>query len=124
MDRINAAQDKPTAHLACDLSAISSDERLRYHKLRALLCAALISWREWGGGYALRLNDERISREEVSEWIKMERVCCPWLLIETEQAPRGALEVRIIGPAEVKQVLRAEFAELLERTISQDEVSR
>ena len=118
MDRINAAQDKPTAHLACDLSAISSDERLRYHKLRALLCAALISWREFGGGYALRLNDERISRDEVSEWIKMEGMCCPWLSLETEPTLLRALEVRMTAPDQAKQVLRVEFTELFERTIS------
>jgi hypothetical protein len=110
------------AQLACDLSAISPGHRMRYHELRARLRAALISWREIGGGYALRLNDERISREELSEWIKMEGLCCPWLSLETEPAPRVILEVRMTGPAKAKQVLRAEFAGLLERTISQDEV--
>jgi hypothetical protein len=50
MDRIDVAQDRPMAQLTCDLSAISSDDRLRYHELRVRLYAALISWREIGGG--------------------------------------------------------------------------
>jgi hypothetical protein len=118
MDRTDVAQDRPIAQLACDLSAISPDNRLRYDELRARLYSALISWREIGGGYALRLNDERISRGEVSEWIKMEGLCCPWLSLETEPTLQGTLEVRMTAPDQAKQVLRAEFTELFERTIS------
>jgi hypothetical protein len=106
------------AQLACDLRAISSVNRLRYHELRARLYVALISWKDIAGGCALRLNDERISREEVLEWIKMEGLCCPWLSIESEPTLQGALEVRMTGPAQAKQVLRAEFTDLFERTIS------
>jgi hypothetical protein len=118
MDRADVAQDRPMAQLACDLSAISSDDRLRHRELRARLYAALISWREIGGGYALRLNDERISSEEVSDWIKMEGLCCPWLSLETESTLQGTLEVRMTAPDQAKQVLRAEFTDLFERTIS------
>jgi hypothetical protein len=63
-------------------------------------------------------------REEVSEWIKMEGLCCPWLLLETESTLQRALEVRMTAPDQAKQLLRAEFAELLERRISYDEVLR
>jgi hypothetical protein len=124
MDRTNVAHDIPEAKLVCDSSAISCDDRLRYYELRAHLYGALISWREIDGGYALRLNDEAISREEVSEWIKLEGLCCPWLSLETEPILQGTLGVRMTAPDQAKQVLRAEFTELFERTISQDEVSR
>lgn len=121
MDRTNVAQDTATGQLACDLSAIYPAHRMRYRELRALLRAALIFTRDIAGGYALRFNDEYISPQELSEWITMERLCCPWLSIEIDPALQSAFEVRLTGPAEGKQVLSAEFAELLERTISQDE---
>ena len=81
----------------------------------------ITSCKEIDTGYVLHFGADRISTEEVSEWIHLERLCCPWLLLELESTSLGALEVRMTALPQGKQVLRTELADFLE-PISMNEV--
>lgn len=107
---------------ACDLSAIPAADRTRYHQLKERLQGALISRQKIAGGYALSLDEDLISRAEVFAWVAMERVCCPWLSIETQAGLKRTVELRVRAPEQAEQVITEEFAELLNKTISEDEV--
>jgi hypothetical protein len=113
MDRARVAEDPSSEELVCDLSAIPPNDRLRYHDLRAQLRAAYISSKSINKGYALRLNEERMSMENVSEWITLEDLCCPWLSLKAERIKPPTLEVRMKVPDRARQVLRMELDDLL-----------
>jgi hypothetical protein len=93
MDRTRVAEDPSSGEPVCDLSAIPPNDRLRYHDLRVELRAAHISSKAVSKGYVLRLNEERISMENLSEWITLEGLCCPWLSLKAERIKPPTLEV-------------------------------
>jgi hypothetical protein len=45
--------------------------------------------------------------------MSMERLCCPFFLFEVEPVASGVLKLRLMGPAESKTVLLAEFGNYL-----------
>ena len=59
-------------------------------------------------GYSYSLDTERITLPEVSEWITMERLCCPFLIFQLEVAGEAS-RLTMRGPDGVKAVLREEF---------------
>lgn len=113
MGETHVAQDSSSGELVCDLSGISPNDRLRYRDLRVQLRAAYISSKAINNGYALRLNEERMSMENVSEWITLEGLCCPWLSLKAERIKPHTLGVRMKVPDRAKQMLRTELRELL-----------
>jgi hypothetical protein len=55
--------------------------------------------------------------EDVSEWIRFEGLCCPWLLLKAERVKPRTLEVRMKAAGSAKQVIRMALRELLAKTI-------
>jgi hypothetical protein len=113
MDGTYIALDSSDGEMVCNLSALSVANRLRYHELRAQLHIAYLSSGVVSGGFALQLNERQMSIEDVLEWINLESLCCPWLLLEVRRALTGVLDVRMMVPDRAKQVLRMELEELL-----------
>ena len=94
--------------LACNIQAISAAQRPRYNDLVSRLRSAVRARTELPDGFSYSLDPAIITLPEVSEWITMERLCCPFLIFELE----GAGEVSRLtmrGPDGVKAVLREEF---------------
>jgi hypothetical protein len=100
--------------LTCNHLAIDSETRIRYEALRNRLDMAGISCSELADGYVFQLDERLISCRELSEWMRIERLCCPFLSLETGTEQFGALELRLTGPSGSKAVLLSEFRELLE----------
>jgi hypothetical protein len=94
--------------LACDLQAISPVERPRYGDLVARLCAAMRDRRELPDGYSYSLDAAKITSPEISEWIAMERLCCPFLIFQLEREGEAS-RLTMRGPEGVKTVLQLEF---------------
>ena len=104
------AQKDPSPPLACNLNAISAAERPRYSQLMKQLRAAVRERQELSDGYSYRLDGNSVSLPEVAEWIKLERLCCPFLTLQLEasgQASDWRLHLR--GPAGVKAILDQDF---------------
>jgi hypothetical protein len=81
-----AATDVP---LACNLKAISTSERPRYNDLVKWLRVAVQDRNERPDRYDYKLDTKKITLPEVAEWIKMERLCCPFLTFQLYVKARG-----------------------------------
>ena len=99
--------------LTCNLIAIDSAARARYDTLRGRLGAAVISYSELPDGDVFQLDERLISHRDLSEWMSMEQLCCPFLLLEVEPVEPDVLELRLMGPAGSKTVLLGEFRNYL-----------
>lgn len=97
--------------LTCNLQTIDSASRVRYDDLRARLGAAVISWSELADGYLIQLDETLITQIQLTQWIGMERLCCPFLSLEMEPTQSGVLELKLklTGPGESKTILLTEF---------------
>ena len=94
--------------LACNIQAISVVRRPRYNDLVSRLRAAMRDCRELPDGYSYSLDPAKITLPEVSEWITMERLCCPFLIFQLEVA--GELSrLTMRGPEGAKAILQEEF---------------
>ena len=95
--------------LACNIQAIGVVQRPRYHDLVSRLRAAMRDRAELPDGYCYSLDSAKITLPEVSEWLALEQLCCPFLIFQVE----GAGEVSRLtmrGPDGVKPLLREEFS--------------
>jgi hypothetical protein len=97
------------APFTCDLTALAPPERAAHQELvRRLVADTVGDVVELPDGLALRLPAE--AYETVVRFLASERLCCPFLTLALEIAPeRGALSLRLTGPAGVKPFLRAEL---------------
>lgn len=94
--------------LACNIQAISGAQRPRYDDLVSRLRAAMLDRKELADGYSYSLDSAKITLPEVSEWISLERLCCPFLMFQLEGAGEvSRLSMR--GPDGVKAILQQEF---------------
>jgi len=95
--------------LACNIKAISPPQRPRYDYLVSRLRAAMRGRSELPDGYSYSLDSAKITELEVSEWIAMERLCCPFLIFQLEVAGEVS-RLAMRGPEGVKALLKGEFS--------------
>ena len=99
----------PSPPLTCNIQAIGASQRPRYNDLVTRLRSAMRDRRELPDGYEYLLESTKITLAEVSEWITMERRCCPFLIFQLEGAGEDS-RLTMRGPDGAKAVLREEFA--------------
>ena|SRR5438046_1870211 len=95
----------PSSSIACNLHAIGAVDRPRYHALVQKLKAAIGGRRELSNGYVFTVESAAIRSEEISEWISLERLCCPFLEFQII----GQF-LQITGPPAAKAILESEFS--------------
>lgn len=95
------------APIACDLTAISIADRPRYNQLVQRLRAAIRCRVEQADGYVFELDSTVLSLAELTEWVGMERLCCPFLFF---QISASGDSLRLTGPPGVKPIIAAAFA--------------
>jgi hypothetical protein len=94
--------------LACDLNALSVDERSRRSILAARVSARFRKVRETPDGYAACLDPDPALVQDASEWLLLERRCCPFLRLELRFEPdAGPVWLAFEGGAGVKEFLTA-----------------
>ena len=94
--------------LACNIQAISGAQRPRYDDLVSRLRTAMRDRKELPDGYRYSFDSAKITLPEVSEWISLEHLCCPFLIFQLEGA--GELShVSMRGLEGVKAILQQEF---------------
>jgi hypothetical protein len=94
--------------LACNIQAISAAQRPRYNELVSRLRAAIGDRRELPHGYDYSLDSAQITLPELSEWITLERLCCPFLIFKLAGAGE-AVHLTMRGPDGAKAILREAF---------------
>jgi hypothetical protein len=98
------------APFACSLTALSAAERVHHRELSAELHAAVKETRELRNGYAFRLSGERRSLAMLSEWVSLERLCCPFFTFQIEAASETQpVWLRMTGREGVKKFMESEF---------------
>jgi hypothetical protein len=70
--------------LACNLAALTPDQRQRRAELFARLAGSRLELVETPSGYRLAFPSSPALAAELAEWVALERVCCPFLGFEPE----------------------------------------
>lgn len=95
---------------ACSLTALTDAERTHHKELSAELRAAVKEIRELPNGYRFRFSGERRSLAMLSEWVSLERLCCPFFTFQIEAASETQpVWLRMIGREGVKTFMQSEF---------------
>ena len=94
--------------LACDLGALSVDERTRRSALAARVAAGFREVQETADGFAARLDADPELVQDALDWLLLERRCCPFLRLELRLEPSaGPVWLRFGGGPGVKEFLGA-----------------
>jgi len=109
--RVFAVQEGTASPVACNINAISANERPRYNKLMKRLRASVQGRSTLDNGYAYTLDAKAIALPEVAEWMSMERRCCPFLTVQVSTAGGQAdWRLTLTGPEGTKALLEMEFS--------------
>src|SRR5262249_46422877 len=65
--------------IACNLTALSKEQRKRHQSLSIELRGIVQEIRELPDGYAFRFPADEATIQKAAEWITLERRCCPFL---------------------------------------------
>jgi hypothetical protein len=92
----------------CDLTALHAIGRQRRRELAEAVGRAARKRTELPNGYAL--DAHKITIAAASEWIALEKRCCPFLKFQVRaDSLSETLTVELTGADGVKEFLRAEF---------------
>lgn len=106
----NQRSEDSEAPFACSLTALSTAERAHHKELSAELHAAVKEIRELPNGYAFRFSGERRSLAMLSEWVSLERLCCPFFTFQIEAGSETRpVWLRMTGREGVKPFMQSEF---------------
>ena len=91
------------------MTAIPTEQRSAHHALiRRLMTQAVEEIRESPNGLSFRFPASEY--EALAEFMRRERLCCPFLTFALELAPeQGPLTLRLTGPEGVVPFIRAEL---------------
>lgn len=100
--------DEP--QLACRLGALTVEQRKRHAEIRKALVSGVQEVKELTDGYAFRFEPETSWISLLSEFMSLERLCCPFfdfvLEVGNQEKP---VWLRMTGGAGVKQFLKTQF---------------
>jgi len=106
----NSGNYDSEAPFACSLTALSAAERQHHKELSAELHAAVKEIRELPNGYGFRLSGERRSLAMLSEWVSLERLCCPFFTFQIEAGSEAQpIWLQMTGREGVKEFMQSEF---------------
>ncbi|MGI9066363.1 MAG: hypothetical protein ACR2HX_08170 [Pyrinomonadaceae bacterium] len=105
--------DKESA-FACDMTAISADQRGAHLATINRLFQAVKSFRELPNGYSFRLPNESDVLLTAAQFIALERLCCPFFGFGLEiESEGGAAWLSLTGREGVKPFIMAEIGDHL-----------
>ena len=110
--RIAASGPRADRPIACDMTALSADERRRYDVLRARVIDAVTRVVPSADAFRLQIG-KGLGVTDVAEWASLEHRCCPFLNISLSIEPDDGLSVQLGGSAAIKAFLRGEFGAIL-----------
>jgi hypothetical protein len=97
---------------ACNRAALTAQARKRhFDELSPALRARKKNVRELRNGFEFEFPADTTTFELVSEWVKGERLCCPFFDIDLHvEREGGSLWLRLMGRDGVKRFIKADFA--------------
>jgi hypothetical protein len=107
------AQQQPkllSCGFACNTNGIPLEKRARYGELVEALLQAIDERRELPDGYSFRVDNGRMTTDQLVEWVNLEKQCCPFFGFQILWEPEnGPVWLRLTGPQGVKDFILAEF---------------
>ncbi|MEP7285414.1 MAG: hypothetical protein ABI947_06570 [Chloroflexota bacterium] len=101
--------------IACNLNAISADQRELHEVLSHSLFAAVQEIQTLPNGYAFRLPSTSAMILKAAEYVANERLCCPFFNFTLEIEPNErSFWLRLTGDEGVKVFIKAEFPAILD----------
>ena len=94
--------------IACNLSTFTPEERKRHSSLAQSLRSAVSSVHGVADGYEVVLESPSAIVSELSEFLRLESRCCPFLVFDVSEG-EDHTSVRITGPAGTREFLEAEY---------------
>ena len=96
--------------IACQLNALTPEERKRRAELFSALSRSAEELRELADGYAMRFAPDRETWMRLAEFIALEKQCCPFMAFSlAADEENGPLWLRITGREGTKGFLSAEL---------------
>jgi hypothetical protein len=96
--------------IVCDLNAFGKAERPRYNALMGRLRAAVQERSELPDGYRFELDGATVSLSEVTEWMTMESLCCPFFSFQVSASgDREQWSLELTGPEGAKPIIESAF---------------
>lgn len=95
--------------LSCDLSVLSQEQRRRQSDLVSFVVNSNLSVRESASGYEFIFKSEPEVFLKLSEWILLERLCCPFFSFAIAYDSDGPIRLGITSPGGVKEVLKSAY---------------
>jgi hypothetical protein len=95
---------------ACDMTALSAEQRSRHQELVALLQTKLRAIREMSDGYDFEFPFEPAIYEALVQITLLEHACCPFFAIGIRLNPDGRLFWQLTGPRGIKEFVELEFS--------------
>ena len=100
---------------ACDMTALSSEQRTRHRELVALLQSSLIAVHELQDGYDFEFSWNLATYNALAELTPLEHACCPFFDIGIRiESGTNKLYWRLTGQEGIKAFIRAEFGKWFE----------
>ena len=94
--------------IACDLGALSEEERTRRSAAASRVSARFREVRETADGYTARFDPNPQFAQDAFDWVLLERRCCPFLRLELRFEPSdGPVWLHFGGGPGVKEFLGA-----------------
>jgi hypothetical protein len=95
---------------ACDMSALTPEQRSRHSQLAMRLQSMLRSVRDLPDGFEFEFPFDSATYEVLSELTPLEHACCPFFTIAI-RLEQDNLLWQLTGHEGVKQFIRMEFSE-------------
>ena len=99
----------PADPFACNMHALSPEQRSRHHELAEKLLSALAAVHELRDGYEFEFPFNGPIYEALTEFTLLEHACCPFFTIAI-RLENSKLFWHLTGSDGVKQFIRMEFA--------------
>jgi hypothetical protein len=103
-----AKVQKPQRILACNMSALTKEQRARHEAVTKRLLQHATR-KDLTEGFLFTIDRAHVSVAELAEWVADESRCCPAVDFHVELPAFGALTLRMDGGADVKQFIAAEL---------------
>ncbi len=92
--------------IACNLKALTSQQRIQLEKLGEHVIAAITASRELHDGYAFRVDPDKASLVDVAQWLDVWRRCCPFYEFQIDfHAADAGLWLSVKGRPGVKEYI-------------------
>jgi len=105
----NAADvQKPQRVLACNMNALSKEQRTRHVTVTKRLLEHSTR-KDLADGFLFTIDRDHISVADLAEWVADESRCCPAVDFHVELPAFGPLNLRMDGGADVKEFIASEI---------------